>query len=55
MKKLIWNEWNIDHIRKHNVTVNEVEEAYKNKKFEIDSYSDRKKLKVKLILIEKRF
>ena len=44
MKKLIWNEWNIDHIRKHNVTVNEVEEAYKNKKFEIDSYSDRKKL-----------
>ena len=44
MKKLIWNEWNKRHIKKHNVTVDEVEEAYENKKFEIDSYSDRKKL-----------
>lgn len=44
MKKLIWNEWNKNHIKKHNVTVDEVEEAYENKKFEIDTYLARKKL-----------
>ena len=43
MEKLIWNEWNVNHIKKHNVTINEVEEAYANKKFEIDSYLGRKK------------
>lgn len=44
MGKLIWNEWNRNHIKKHNVTVDEVEEVYKNKKFDLDSYLDRKKL-----------
>lgn len=29
-KKLIWDEWNREHIKKHKVTVGEVEEAYKN-------------------------
>ena len=44
MKKLIWDDWNRNHIKKHNVTVGEVEEAYMNKKFEINTYSERKKL-----------
>lgn len=26
VKKLIWDEWNIEHIKKHNVSQNEVEE-----------------------------
>lgn len=30
IKKLIWDEWNREHIKKHNVTVDEVEEAAKN-------------------------
>lgn len=25
VKKLVWNEWNIEHIRKHSVSVREVE------------------------------
>lgn len=28
LPKLIWDEWNREHIKKHNITVDEVEEAY---------------------------
>lgn len=42
MKKLIWNEWNKNHIKKHGVTIDEVEEIFKNWKVENDSYLDRK-------------
>ena len=44
MKKLIWDGLIIDHIRKHNVTVLEVEEAYLNKKIESETYLNRKKI-----------
>lgn len=44
MEKLIWDEWTIDHIQKHNVTVIEVEEAYLNKKIKSESYLRRTKI-----------
>lgn len=30
IKKLVWDKYNVDHIKKHNVTVDEVEEAVRN-------------------------
>lgn len=27
VKKLIWDEWNIEHIKKHRITVKEAEEV----------------------------
>lgn len=30
VKKLIWDEWNVEHIKKHKVTVSEVEKVAKN-------------------------
>jgi len=30
IRELIWDEYNIDHIKKHNVTVREAKEAIKN-------------------------
>ena len=30
IRKLIWDKFNVEHIKKHNVTVNEVEEVAKN-------------------------
>lgn len=30
IRKLIWDQYNIEHIKKHNVTVQEAEEAVKN-------------------------
>lgn len=30
IKKLIWDEWNREHIKKHNVSVDEAEEAVNN-------------------------
>lgn len=30
IKELIWDEYNIEHIKKHNVTVSEAEEAVEN-------------------------
>ena len=29
VKKLIWDEWNIEHIKKHNASKDEIEEASK--------------------------
>lgn len=42
MEKLIWDNWNKNHIKKHNVTIGEVKEVYKNWKLENDSYLKRK-------------
>lgn len=43
IKKLVWDEWNIEHIKKHNVTKDEVEEIAKNlvahKKVKMGRYS----------------
>ena len=44
MEKLIWDDLIIDHIKKHNVKVEEVEEAFTNKKIESESYLNRKKI-----------
>lgn len=30
VKEIIWEEWNIEHIKKHGVSINEVEEAGKS-------------------------
>lgn len=30
VKKLIWEQWNIEHIQKHNVSIQEAETAAKN-------------------------
>ena len=29
-KDLVWDDWNIKHIKKHNVTKDEVEESFEN-------------------------
>lgn len=39
--KLIWDEWNKEHIKKHKVTVKEAEEAYKNEVGRSGSYDKR--------------
>lgn len=41
---LIWNEWNLEHIKKHGVTVEEVEEAYQNEFARSDSYLHRESI-----------
>lgn len=38
---LVWDEWNIEHIKKHKVKVSEVEQAARNRIEEIQSYSNR--------------
>lgn len=30
IKKLVWDKWNIEHIKRHNVTLDEAEESVKN-------------------------
>lgn len=37
----MWDEWNREHIKKHKVTVIEVEEAYKNEVGRSDSHDNR--------------
>jgi uncharacterized DUF497 family protein len=39
--ELIWDEWNINHIKKHNVKSNEVEEACDNLIEVFESYNNR--------------
>lgn len=41
LKKLIWNDWNKNHIKKHKVTVSEIEEAYRSKTLTVPSYLGR--------------
>lgn len=38
---MIWNTWNREHIKKHNVTVKETEESYKHEVGRSGSYSKR--------------
>ena len=41
MSKLIWDEWNKEHIKKHKVTVKEVEEVFKSSKITKKTYLNR--------------
>ena len=41
IKQLIWDDWNIDHIKKHKVSVDEVEEACKAAKKTLKTYQSR--------------
>lgn len=41
LPKLIWDEWNKEHVKKHKVTVNEIEEVYKNEIGRSGSYDNR--------------
>ncbi len=38
---LLWDEWNKEHIQKHQVTPEEVEEAYKNQIKSVIGYENR--------------
>ena len=39
--KLIWDEWNREHIKKHKVSAIEVEQAFNNKVAVLQSYKGR--------------
>ena len=39
--KLIWDEWNREHIKKHGVSEEEVNQAFKAKRVAIESYKGR--------------
>lgn len=41
MSRLIWDEWNKEHIKKHNVTVSEIEEVFRSTKITKQSYLNR--------------
>jgi uncharacterized DUF497 family protein len=41
IEELTWDEWNINHITKHSVTIVEIEQACKNQKKAYVSYSNR--------------
>ena len=41
IKALIWNEWNIEHIRKHKVTIEEIAEAGENLFFHRKTENER--------------
>ena len=41
VKKIVWDKWNKKHIKKHKVTVQEVEEVYRAKKIINESYLGR--------------
>ncbi len=45
---LVWDEWNIDHIKKHKVSVQEVEEAYQCPLFKTKAKAGRTLLIAKL-------
>ena len=39
--KLIWDDWNINHIKKHQVSKKEVEEIYESKSIKKQTHLDR--------------
>jgi len=41
IEELIWDEWNVNHIAKHSVSIDEIEQACKNQKKAYVSYSNR--------------
>ena len=42
IQKIIWDEFTIDHIKKHRVTVSEVEKVIYSDAYEIDGHSGKK-------------
>lgn len=40
--RLVWDKWNIEHIKKHNVNKDEVEGIFKSKICVVSSYLGRK-------------
>lgn len=41
VKKLLWDKWNLEHIKKHNVSKDEVKKAGKNILFSVKTYNNR--------------
>lgn len=41
MSNLTWDEWNTEHIKKHKVTINEVEEVFNSTRITKQSYQNR--------------
>ncbi len=41
VKKLLWDKWNLEHIKKHGVTKEEVEGAGKAIIFSVQAYNNR--------------
>ena len=41
ISKLIWDDWNVGHIKKHNVKVEEVEEVCKTTNIALSTYEKR--------------
>jgi uncharacterized DUF497 family protein len=41
IKQLVWDDWNVEHIRKHRVNINEVEEVCKAVKKTLKTYRER--------------
>lgn len=39
---LVWDKWNLEHIKKHNVSKYEVEIAFKSRDILIESYKGRR-------------
>jgi len=41
VKQLIWDDWNVNHIKKHKVRLEEVEKAVSSKNKTLKSYKNR--------------
>ncbi|HZE87774.1 MAG TPA: hypothetical protein VE090_06270 [Methylomirabilota bacterium] len=41
VKGLLWDDWNREHLKRHNITTKEVEEVCHDKHEEIESYRKR--------------
>lgn len=41
VKKLVWTEWTIEHIKKHNISVEEIIVAVKNLAYHKQTYNNR--------------
>lgn len=41
IKKLIWDEWNTNHIKKHHVAPKEIKQVLKSKAITLKSYKNR--------------
>jgi len=41
-RKLVWGRWNSEHIKKHNVTIDEVEEVYNKQELTGNAKKGRK-------------
>lgn len=41
VKEIVWDEWNVDHIKKHNISITEVEEVCRGHYKQQPSYKNR--------------